>query len=65
MQEELSKAVTEEEKSAILERWAKVDKSQEDRMRKDMAKDEYTIRSTDSNEIARQKEKNFEALYGD
>ena len=37
MQEELSKAVTEEEKSAIRERWAKVDKSQEDRMRKDMA----------------------------
>ena len=65
MQEELSKAVTEEEKSAIRERWAKVDKSQEDRMRKDMAKDEYTIRSTDSNEIVRQKEKNFEALYGD
>ena len=65
MQEELSKAVTEDEKSAIRERWAKVDKAQEDHMRKDMAKDEYAILSTDSNEIARQKEKNFEALYGD
>ena len=65
MQEELSKAVTEDEKSAIRERWAKVDKAQEDRMRKDMAKDEYSIRSTDNEEIARQKEKNFEALYGD
>ena len=65
MQEELSKAVTEDEKSAIRERWAKVDKAQEDRMRKDMAKDEYAIRSTDNEEIARQKEKNFEALYGE
>ena len=27
--------------------------------------DEYTIRSTDNEEIARQKEKNFEALYGE
>lgn len=34
-------------------------------MRKDMAKDEYSIRSTDNEEIARQKEKIFEALYGD
>ena len=65
MQKELSKAVTEDEKSAIRERWAKVDKAQEDRMRKDMVKDEYAIRSTDNEEIARQKEKNFEALYGE
>ena len=65
MQEELSKAATEEEKKAILERWAEVDKTQEDRMRQDMRKDEYVIRSTDSEEVTHQKEKNFAALYGD
>ena len=34
-------------------------------MQEDMEKDEYAILSTDSEEIARQKRKNFEALYGD
>ena len=65
MREELSKAVTEDEKSIIRERWEKVEKAQEDHMQKDMEKDEYAILSTDSEEIARQKRKNFEALYGD
>ena len=65
MREELSKAVTEDEKSIIRERWEKVEKAQEDHMQKDMEKDEYAILSTDSEEITRQKRKNFEALYGD
>jgi hypothetical protein len=34
-------------------------------MRQDMRKDEYIIRSTDSEEVTHQKEKNFAALYGD
>ena len=34
-------------------------------MRQDMRKDEYIIRSTGSEEVTHQKEKNFAALYGD
>ena len=57
MRKELSKAVTEDGKSIIRERWEKVEKAQEDHMQKDMEKDEYAILSTDSEEIARQKGK--------
>ena len=65
MQEELSKAITEDEKSAIRERWAKVDKSQEDRMRKDMANRRvyHTLNRQRGN--CSSKRKNFEALYGE
>ena len=65
MREELSKATTEEEKKAILERWEEIDNAQEDRMREDMRKDEYIIYSTDSEEVTQQKRAKFTALYGD
>ena len=65
MREELSKATTEEEKKAILERWEEIDNAQEDRMREDMRKDEYIIYSTDSKEVTQQKRAKFTALYGD
>ena len=48
MRKELSKAVTEDGKSIIRERWEKVEKAQEDHMQKDMEKDEYAILSADS-----------------
>ena len=65
MREELSKAATEEEKKAILERWEEIDNAQEDRMREDMRKDEYIIYSTDSEEVTQQKRAKFAVLYGD
>ena len=65
MREELSKATTEEEKKAILERWEEIDNAQEDRMREDMRKDEYIIYSTDSEEVTQQKRAKFTVLYGD
>ena len=65
MWEELSKAATEEEEKAILERWEEIDNAQEDRMREDMRKDEYIIYSTDSEEVTQQKRAKFTPLYGD